>query len=314
MGKRPTPTMEIADAYNHVGDGYGCYADGNWDDDPAMSHVRSAHADSLVWAAICTVIDQLQASGVATLRLLDAGCGPGAWTKRIANRALRQGLKVEAIGFDISSGQLAIACKQADYFCSSFPEDLRPRLQFIEHNLAMPLPWDDGQFHLVLCNFAVLNHLRSTVLPSVVSELCRVSSFRTISTVRALASPPTACIVGLNQACEVHQDSDAGELTVVLKDGTRHRFPFNLYSAEKLKTAFAPFAEVIDIRAVDLFVNRFSSDSNWAANPISSLPGRGDVLATLRELEESFCRLPGWIDHGTHVLIVAEPRASSTRG
>ena len=28
----------------------------------------------------------------------------------------------------------------------------------------------------------------------------------------------------------------------------------------------------------------------------------------LREMEEGLCRLPGWIDHGTHVLIVAKSR------
>jgi hypothetical protein len=33
----------------------------------------------------------------------------------------------------------------------------------------------------------------------------------------------------------------------------------------------------------------------------------------LKELEEPLCRQPGWIDHGTHILIIAKPNRSSTR-
>jgi hypothetical protein len=33
----------------------------------------------------------------------------------------------------------------------------------------------------------------------------------------------------------------------------------------------------------------------------------------LKEIEESLCRLPGWIDHGTHVLIVAQPKPVATK-
>lgn len=298
----------IADAYDHVGDAYGRYADGEEADDLTESTARSAHADHVVWAEICKLIEQLKASGTSTLRLLDAGCGPGTWIRRIAAHAAVQGLRVEATGFDISSGQLAIARQHAKRLTASLPAERRPTIEFIEHNLANPLPWADGAFHIVLCNYVVLNHLPRAALSSAVAELCRVSSYRVVTTVRALASPPTACIAGLEQALDVHQDLAAGELAIALRDGTWHRFTFNIYSADQMKTIFSPFAEVADVRAVDLFVNRFNVDSNWTADEVSTLPGRGDVLAKLRELEEVLCRSPGWIDHGTHVLIVAAPR------
>jgi hypothetical protein len=34
----------------------------------------------------------------------------------------------------------------------------------------------------------------------------------------------------------------------------------------------------------------------------------------LKELEERLCRLPAWLDHGTHILIVAEPLQRIGRG
>jgi len=37
-------------------------------------------------------------------------------------------------------------------------------------------------------------------------------------------------------------------------------------------------------------------------------------MRELKELEERLCRLPGWVDHGTHILIVAEALHRINRG
>jgi hypothetical protein len=160
-------------------------------------------------------------------------------------------------------------------------------------------------------HYVVLNHLPKAALPRGAEELCRVAGYRVIATVRALASPPTGCIIGTEHVREYRQDCGRGELRLVLKDGTEHRLTFNLYSAEKLKRVFAAHATVLDLRAVDLFVSRFASDANWTASLVSGLPGREEVLCRLREIEEPLCRLPGWVDHGTHVLIVAQPKQTT---
>jgi ubiquinone/menaquinone biosynthesis C-methylase UbiE len=312
--RRRTPIAKggVASAYDHVGDEYGSYADGEGLDDPSAGETnRFAHADAIVWKTVRSTIEHLQSAGVHTLRVLDAGCGPGTWVKRTAAYAHRLGLEFEAVGIDISKGQLEIARKQIEK-----PEARhatgRQSIEFLVHDLADPLPWDDGHFHIVLCNYVVLNHLSKSALPRAVGELCRVSAHRVIATVRALGSPPTGCIIGTEQVREYHQDCGRGELRLVLKDGTEHRLTFNLYSAEMLKAVFAPHVSIVDLRAIDVFLSRFAADANWTAKLVTGLPGRQEVLRKLEEIEEPLCRLPGWVDHGTHILIVAQPNRATT--
>ncbi|HET6925547.1 MAG TPA: class I SAM-dependent methyltransferase [Hyphomicrobiaceae bacterium] len=69
-----------------------------------------------MWQAISAAIDRLNAVGVSQLRVLDAGCGPGTWTLRIAARAHELGLGVQAVGFAISRGQLTVAGNKAERF------------------------------------------------------------------------------------------------------------------------------------------------------------------------------------------------------
>lgn len=87
-------TGDVASAYDHDGDGYGRYAVGDGPEDPSQAANRFAHADAIVWATICDTIDQLRDAGVSSLRVLDAGRGPGTWTQRIAGRAHRLGLGI----------------------------------------------------------------------------------------------------------------------------------------------------------------------------------------------------------------------------
>jgi ubiquinone/menaquinone biosynthesis C-methylase UbiE len=298
-----TSVRTIADAYDHAGEQYVTYADGIESADAASNRDRFAHADDIVWKTIRGEIDALRRSGITCLRVLDAGCGPGTWLRRVAGYATSVGLELDAVGFDISTGLLDIAQRQ------TARSDIKGRwkISFIEHNLVHSLPWRDRHFHIVLSNYVVLNHLPKSVLPRAIDELCRVSSHRVIASVRALASPPTGCIIGTEQVREYHQDCERAELMVLLKDGTKHRLTFNMFSAENLREMFSLHATVIDLRAVDLFATRFAPDEHWTASAMKDLRGRSEVLRELKDVEEKLCRQPGWVDHGTHVLLVAEP-------
>jgi hypothetical protein len=57
-----------------------------------------------------------------------------------------------------------------------------------------------------------------------------------------------------------------------------------------------------------IFLSRFAPDANWTAKLVNGLRDRQDVIRKLKEIEENLCREPGWIDHGTHILIVAQPK------
>jgi SAM-dependent methyltransferase len=296
----------VANAYNHVGGEYGSYADGEELENPSkIAANRYAHGDAIVWETVCRTIDELRSIGVSTLRILDAGCGPGTWIRRIANFAYQVGLGIDAVGVDVSGRQLEIARKQVAKFQGRHSTGGQ-RVTFRIGDLADPLPWPDGHFHIVLCNY-VLNHLPKDALPRVTEELCRVARYRVITTVRALGGPPTACIVGTEKMREYRYDCGCGELWLTLKDGTQHRLIFNLYSAEMLKSMFAPHATLEELRALDLFLHRFALDLKWTASLVASLPGREEVVRELKEIEDRLCRRVGWIDHGTHILIVARP-------
>jgi SAM-dependent methyltransferase len=298
-----------ATAYNHVGDAYTRYADGESAEGVLAPANRFARSDGIVWEALCTAIDELHKAGVSTIRILDAGCGPGIWTKKIAEYARRNGLAVAVVGFDISRTQLDLARSQAAELFSRYPNDAKSTLEFLEHDLEKPLPWENGYFHIVLCNYAVLNHIAESLLPRAIAEICRVASVRVMATMRAVGSPASACIIGMEHVREYRNDPSCGQLSLVLKDGSQHRLPFNMYSAQAIEGFFAAHSSIVDIRALDVFVSRFAADENWNASLLAGMPDRLAVVQRLKEMEDTLCRLPGWVDHGTHILVVVQPKS-----
>ena len=291
-----------AHAYDHVGHEYGCYANGE------AGTYRFAHGDMILWEVIRAAIDELRCTGVSCVRVLDAGGGPGTWVRRIAAFANRLGLGIDAVGFDISEKQLEIARSHPES-PKEYDPDARWKLEFLYHDLTEPLPWATHQFHLVLCNYVVLNHLPKTALSRAIEQLCRVGAYRVIASVRSVGSPPTGCIIGTEKLREYHQDCSRGELALELGDGSKHLLTFNFYSAETLRALFALHGIVLDLRAIDIFHSRFAPDMNWTGQLVNGLPGRTKMMTKLKEIEDSLCRQPGWIDHGTHVLIVSQPTA-----
>ena len=225
---------------------------------------------------------------------------------RIADYACSLGLAVDAVGFDISHGQLEIARRRASTIAFNRSGSLS--LRFMALDLTNELPWPDGYFHIVLSNYVVLNHIPRSEVQHSIAELCRVSAVRVIATLRALCSPATACIVGCENVRRYSHDSKRGQLKLWLDDGSYHCLTWNLYDANTIRQLFATYASVLDIRAVDIFSCRFTDDAEGTAESVAALPGLSNVFARLAQLEAELCRQPGWIDHGTHVLVIAEPR------
>ena len=99
-------THTVAAIYNQAGDDYVAYADG----DPTQLFAfdgMHAYADRRVWALLETKLANLRASGASSVTLLDAGCGPGTWLRRLVTRARALGFTtITARGFDIAQAQI----------------------------------------------------------------------------------------------------------------------------------------------------------------------------------------------------------------
>ena len=158
-------------AYSVSGDHYLSYADG--DPDRLFSFTSHfAYADARLWSVIAKRLRFLRADGREELRVLDAGCGPGTWLRRIVTEAHRLGFKkIEATGFDIAETQIARA--------RELTRDVRHlpgvSLSFEVRDVTKPLPEADQTADLTLCLYCVLNHLPQDGLPAVIDELARVT-------------------------------------------------------------------------------------------------------------------------------------------
>jgi SAM-dependent methyltransferase len=121
-----------------------------------------AYADRRVWTLLEAKLTDLRAAGATSIRILDAGCGPGTWLRRLVTRAHALGFtNITARGFDIARAQIQRA------------QMLLPG--WISHSMLQILPADlpeaDASADLTLCLYSVLSHLAVAGLPKVSSEI-----------------------------------------------------------------------------------------------------------------------------------------------
>ena len=101
----------ISTAYDEAGYRYGKYADGNVRD-LFQFEGRHAYSDRKIWGVIESRMLALRARGLRRLRVLDIGCGPGTWLRRVVVRAKQLGLtEVVAHGFVNHATHLLIAAR-----------------------------------------------------------------------------------------------------------------------------------------------------------------------------------------------------------
>ena len=293
----------IAKAYNQAGDDYVAYADGN----PRQLFTFSglhAYADRRVWSILEAKLHELKATGASSITLLDAGCGPGTWLRRLVTRALMLGYrKITARGFDVASAQIEIARFLARDLSSTPGVDL----SFEVSDLESRMPEADASVDITLCLYSVLSHLRVTSLRGVAKELGRVTRGHFVSTVRSIGSTPTVFIDSLEKVRHLNLDHARDRCDIEFLDGRRLSLRFHLFTANELKTCLSEFFETEDLCGLDLFHTRFSPDRRW--NPSGDELSR-PVEADLEKLEESYMRHEQLMDRATHLVFVgrAHPR------
>jgi SAM-dependent methyltransferase len=297
-------TDDVPDVYNQAGDAYVSYADG----DPSRPFAfdgMHVYADRCVLAVLEKKLTDLRASGADSVGLLDAGCGPGTWLRRLVIRAHALGFSsITARGFDIAQAQIQRA-RLAARNLSSLPG---VNLTFDVADLADRLPDPDASVDLTLCLYSALSHLPVARLPDISKEIARVTSGYFITTVRPIGSTPTAFVDSIEKVRRLKQDHVRDRCEIDFSDGRHIAFRFHQFTAVELRNYFANGFDIEDLRGLDLFHGRFMPDPRW--NPICR-PGYNQLADELARLERAFATSPEFMDRATHLLLVARSRRAA---
>lgn len=284
--------------YDRAGERYCAYADG---DLKQLYNFDSQYGfgDRETWGRIGMALHELRVRGVRQLSVVDLGCGPGTWLRRIIDRARQMGFtKITARGIDLAEAQVRRARILSYSLASHSDVDLR----FEVGDIRSRMPEADGSVDICLCLYGVLNHLPAEDLPALFGEVARVTSGHFFTTVRAIGSTPTVYVDGVKAAKTYHQDNERGRLEIEFQDGSHTSFPSHLFSAAEVRALSAPSLDIDDLIGLDLFHGRFANDPQW--NPAEAAPN-AEFLQALRNLESRFSHDPAFIDHATHLLMVA---------
>ncbi|HEY0302023.1 MAG TPA: class I SAM-dependent methyltransferase [Rhizomicrobium sp.] len=295
------PERAVAAAYNQAGDKYLAYADG----DPRRLYAfdgQYAYGDRMIWETLFAKLCAIRAGGARSIRILDLGCGPGTWLRRVVTRARAIGFdSVAARGFDIAGDQV----KRARALSTDLAGLPGVTLSFEVGDIFAPLAEADASVDLTLCLCGVLNHLPAADLPPVFAEIARATRGSFVTTARTVGSTPSVYVEALPQARRFRQDNRLNRLDVEFHNGRRMSLPSHLFGAAELRTLAAPCLAIEDLCGLDLFHGRFAGDPRW--NP--DCEGSEGFVKRLEQLEKAHCRDPLFLDHATHLLLVAKPRA-----
>ena len=290
---------KIAAAYNQAGYRYGKYADGSGDKLFSFEGLH-AYADRRTWELIDSKLLALKARGLHRLRVLDLGCGPGTWLRRVVVRAKQIGFaEIEAQGLDIADIQL----HRARALSRGVAEMAGVNLTFQHGDLRGKLPCPPND--LCLCLYGVLNHLPINEISHAFRRIADVTAGFFVATVRTIGSTPTVYVDDVSAASRFFQDNQIDRLDVEFTNGRRTSFQSHLFSRAELQRLAGAAFEVEEIQGLDLFHLRFAADPRW--NPSSAAP-LARLSQELARLEERYCRDPGFIDHASHLLLVARGR------
>jgi SAM-dependent methyltransferase len=299
-------SASIAAAYNQAGAGYAAYADG----DPTRPFAFDgphAYADRRIWALLERKLIELREAGAHSICVLDAGCGPGTWLRRVVTRARSLGFDaITARGFDVARVQV----QKAQFLARDLSNLPGVNLTFDVADLAGELLEADASVDLTLCLYSVLNHLPLARLPKISAEFARVTSGQFITTVRSVGSTPSILVNSIEKARQFKYDDGRDRCEIELYDGRHIDLDFHLFTASELRGYFVEQFDIEQVRGLDLFHSRFAPDLRW--NP-PSLTINEEFSDELERLEESYATRPGFIERATHLLLVAARRQDGTR-
>jgi SAM-dependent methyltransferase len=112
--------------YDRAGERYRAYADGDVDKLYEFGG-QYAYGDQEIWRIVGNTVNKLRARGRRELSVLDLGCGPGTWLRRIVDWAGRMGFtRITACGVDLAEAQV----RRARSLSQSLAQHLGVSLRF----------------------------------------------------------------------------------------------------------------------------------------------------------------------------------------
>lgn len=297
------PVQKVARAYNGAGRNYGAYADGDLAHLFEFSGLHS-FADKQLWELLEGELVRLRESGTTVVRILDAGCGPGTWLRRMVIRARALGFKeIHARGFDIAEVQI----HEARHLARDLANVPGISLRFDCGDLLSAIPEATASVDITICLYSVLSHIAVSNLPHVLAELSRVTKGKFITTVRAIGSEPTIFVDSLDKARDFRLDHERDRCKVEFRNGSGIEVPFHLFSSGELRSRMARHFETEDLCGLDIFHSRFAPDRRW--NPGTLVSGE-HMMDCLSILEAMHARDPELMDRANHLLFVGRPKSA----
>jgi SAM-dependent methyltransferase len=297
------PSGLTLEDYDRAGERYRAYADGDVDKLYAFDG-QYAYGDQEIWRILGNTLNKLWARGRRELSVLDLGCGPGTWLRRIVDWAVKMGFtRITARGVDLAEAQV----RRARLLSQDLARHPGVSLRFETGDIRGRIPEADRSIDICLCLYGALNHLPPDDLPAVLGEVARVTRGAFVATLRAIGSTPTIYVDGVKAAKAYHQDNAHGRLQVEFQNGRQTSFPSHHFSAAEIRALATPALEIEELSGLDLFHSRFATDPDW--NPTEATPDANFIHA-LRVLEHRFRRNPTFVDHATHLPLIARPKRS----
>jgi SAM-dependent methyltransferase len=265
------------------------------------------YADRRVWTLLEVKLTDLHATGASSISILDAGCGPGTWLRRLVTRAHVLGFStITALGFHVARVQV----QRARLLARNLSGISGVNLTFNVADLTGELPEADASVDLTLCLYSVLSHLPVASLPKISAEVACVTSGHFIATVRSVGSTPTISVDSFEKARHIKLDNSRDRCEIELCDGRHIVSSFHLFAASELRSYFTDHFDIEDLRGLDLFHNRFAPDPRW--NPLSPTVDN-QFSDELKWLEETHATSSGFMERATHLLLVARRRPAAAK-
>lgn len=249
----------------------------------------------------------MRETGAQTVNILDAGCGPGLWLRRLVARAGELGFTtINARGFDIAQEQV----RRARFLSKDIETSETVKVKFETGDLTQPLPEQDASIDITICLYSVLCHLSVAHLTEVVAEFARVTKGVVITTVRPAKSLPTVFVDSMEKALSFQNHPESDSMDVVLDDGRRFTLDVHLFGAKELESLFSGYFAVTNLLGLDLFHSRFTADQRWV--PLQQTK-ETMFIEHITRLEDVFSTDPDFLEYATHLMLVGKRRPASAR-